>query len=47
VYPPVVHDVIPWASGVLAVHLLEALERGTVRPQGAGFVAGGGADARR
>jgi hypothetical protein len=25
---------------LLAVHLLEALERGTVRPQAAGFAAG-------
>lgn len=41
VYPPAVHQVIPWASSVAAVHLLEALEAGTARPAGDGFLAAG------
>lgn len=41
VYPPVVHDVIPWASSVAAVHLLEALESGTARSADGGFQLSG------
>jgi hypothetical protein len=41
VYPPAVHDVIPWASSVTAVHLLEALESGTAQSAGAGFQLSG------
>jgi glyoxylase-like metal-dependent hydrolase (beta-lactamase superfamily II) len=41
VYPPAVHDVIPWASSVAAVHLIEALESGTAQPAGAGFQLSG------
>jgi glyoxylase-like metal-dependent hydrolase (beta-lactamase superfamily II) len=36
VYPPVVHEVIPWASSVAAVHLLEALDEGRATPTGEG-----------
>lgn len=39
VYPPAVHDVIPWASSVAAVHLFEALESGTARPANGAFAA--------
>jgi len=37
VYPSVVHDVIPWASSVAAVHLLKALQSGAARPAADGF----------
>jgi glyoxylase-like metal-dependent hydrolase (beta-lactamase superfamily II) len=36
VYPPAVHEVIPWASSVAAVHLLEALDAGQAEPAGDG-----------
>lgn len=39
VYPQVVHDVIPWASSVAAVHLLEALEAGRAEARDGAFVA--------
>ena len=39
VYPVAVHEVIPWASGVAAVHLLEALESGAARRIGDRFTA--------
>jgi len=42
VYPPVVHSVIPWASGVAATHLLEALESGRARAVDGTFVAAQG-----
>lgn len=41
VYPTVVHDVIPWASSVAAVHLSEALDSGQARACEGGFVAAG------
>jgi glyoxylase-like metal-dependent hydrolase (beta-lactamase superfamily II) len=37
VYPPVVHEVIPWASSVAAVHLLEALAGGRAERAGDGY----------
>jgi glyoxylase-like metal-dependent hydrolase (beta-lactamase superfamily II) len=42
VYPPAVHDVIPWASSVAAVHLLEQLQSGAARRVDDGFLATGG-----
>ncbi|MGH3632408.1 MAG: MBL fold metallo-hydrolase [Sciscionella sp.] len=39
IYPPVVHDVIPWASSVAATHLLQALESGRARRRDGAFVA--------
>lgn len=42
VYPPAVHAVIPWASSVAAVHLIEALESGSAQPADGDFVATGG-----
>lgn len=39
VYPPMVHEVIPWASSVAAVHLLEALESGDARAVDGSFTA--------
>jgi glyoxylase-like metal-dependent hydrolase (beta-lactamase superfamily II) len=41
VYPPLVHDIIPWASSVTAVHLIEALDSGRARACAEGFVAAG------
>jgi hypothetical protein len=41
VYPSVVHDVIPRASSVAAVHLLKALQSGAARPAAAGFLLTG------
>lgn len=41
VYPQAVHDVIPWASSVAAVHLLEAMDAGTARPATGGYLAAG------
>lgn len=37
VYPPSVHDAIPWASSVAATHLLEALASGRACVNEAGF----------
>ncbi|OIJ99640.1 MBL fold metallo-hydrolase [Streptomyces colonosanans] len=42
VYPPAVHDVIPWASSVTAVHVTEALESGAAKAGDGVFVATGG-----
>lgn len=39
VYPPAVHDVIPWASSVAATHLLEALESGRAQERDGMFMA--------
>lgn len=41
VYPTAVHDVIPWASSVAAVHVLEAVESGAAMPVEGGFVTTG------
>lgn len=43
VYPPIVHEIIPWASSVAAVHLTEALESGGARVTDQGFVGADGA----
>lgn len=42
VYPPAVHEVIPWASSVTAVHLIEALESGAATADDGNFVGTGG-----
>lgn len=41
VYPPVVHEVIPWASAVAAVHLAEMLASGVAIASGEKFVLAG------
>lgn len=37
VYPPEVHDVIPWSSSVAMVHLLVALQSGSAGPAACSF----------
>lgn len=40
IYPERIYDVIPWAASVLATHLLEGIEDGSIRQVDDGFAAG-------